>query len=237
MARGEFEPVETQIIRAELQKADVFIDVGANIGFYSCLSRALGVPTVAIEPLPQNLTLLFRNLRNNGFTDVEVIPVGLAERPGIKTLHGGGTGASLVSGWAGTAAGWHRDIAISTFDRLILPIMGSRRALIKLDVEGAELGALNGAKGLLVANPAPVWLVEVNLDEHHPAGRNPDYRAIFELFFNAGYRAFIADAKSTELDSKAVRERELAGGSPVHNYVFRKADVPSGSGRVDVKGS
>lgn len=207
-----------------LVAAQLFVDVGANVGFYTCLASSLGVPVLALEPLPQNLTLLLRNLRENGCLGVEVLPVGLAEQPGVLTLHGGGTGASLLAGWAGALAGWERNIAVSTFDRLVLPRARGLRTLIKLDIEGAELPALRAAAGLLALDPAPVWMVEINLDEHHPAGRNPDFLAIFELFFKAGYRAVVADSSAAALDLAAVTKRAASGGSPVHNYLFRRGN-------------
>ena len=222
MAAGAFEPEETRILQRELKAAELFVDVGANVGFYSCLASSLRVPVLAFEPLPQNLTLLLRNLRENGFTGVEVLPVGMGERPGVLTLHGGGTGASLLAGWAHAPAGWERDIAVSTLDRMVLPRARGLRTIVKLDIEGAELPALRGAAGLLALDPAPVWLVEVNLGEHHPLGRNPDYVALFELFFSAGYRAFVADASEEELDRGAVTRRAAVGGTPAHNYLFRK---------------
>jgi hypothetical protein len=58
MQAGLFEPEETEVIRHHLRKADVFIDVGANIGFYSCIARSDGKYVVAIEPLIQNLRYL-----------------------------------------------------------------------------------------------------------------------------------------------------------------------------------
>ena len=224
MAAGKFEPEETKVLGEELKRAQLFVDVGANVGFYSCLARSRGVPVIAVEPLQHNVSLLLRNLQANGFDDVEVLTLGLGERPGVLTLHGGGTGASLVPGWAGAPPGWERSIAVSTFDRLILPRSAGLRVLIKLDIEGAELPALRGAAGLLRQEPAPVWLVENNLDEHHPGGRNPDFGAVFAIFFDAGYRAFVADQTRAELTRADAAERERRGGAPSHNYLFRRGD-------------
>jgi FkbM family methyltransferase len=222
MASGAFEPEETRLLLEELTSAELFVDVGANIGLYSCLAAARGLNVLALEPLPQNLVLLFRNLRENGFDRAEVLPLGLGERPGIQTLYGGGTGASLIRGWAGAPAGWERSIALSTFDLLVAPRAAGRRTLIKLDIEGAELAALRGATRLLAQEPAPVWLVENNLEAHHPSGRNPHFRALFDLFFAASYRAFVADRERRELTCELVAAREQQGGAPAHNYLFRR---------------
>lgn len=53
-----------------------FLDVGGNIGYFSCLFGKLAGPTgkvVAIEPEPRNRELLERNVRNNGLTNVTVL--------------------------------------------------------------------------------------------------------------------------------------------------------------------
>lgn len=38
MATGNFEPKATKILIKQITDTDVFIDVGANVGFYSCLA-------------------------------------------------------------------------------------------------------------------------------------------------------------------------------------------------------
>ena len=91
MQAGNFEPYEGTLIQRQLVSADVFIDVGANIGYYTCLALSMKKHTVAIEPLPENLRLLYSNLSINGWTkDVEIYPVGLSDKPGLASLYGGG---------------------------------------------------------------------------------------------------------------------------------------------------
>ena len=223
-ASGEFEPDEVGFVRRELPACDAFIDVGANVGMYTCLARQAGKPTIAIEPLPDNQRYLCRNLLDNDFSDVSVYPVALGARPGLLTLYGSGTGVSVISGWADAAQ--RTPVPVATLDSIVKgsSLLG-QRMLIKVDVEGAERGVLKGAGETLAASPAPTWLVEINLDEHHPAGQNPDFQETFEIFWGHGYSATSVDA------DRAVTETEVAewvrtgrrsfGG---HNYVFRKQD-------------
>ena len=97
---------ETALMRQHLSQSDVFIDVGANIGFYSCLARSLGKQVIAIEPLLKNLNHLYSNLIDNTWKDVEVFPVGLSDHPGLAVLYGASsTGASLISNWVGLLFG------------------------------------------------------------------------------------------------------------------------------------
>src|SRR5438093_3453331 len=62
MQAGTFEPEETALIQQCLRDAEVFVDVGANIGFYSCIARLAGKQVIAVEPLRRNLDYFYANM-------------------------------------------------------------------------------------------------------------------------------------------------------------------------------
>lgn len=194
MQDGSFEPDETRLLQRVASETDVFVDVGANIGYYVCLMRSLGKYVVAIEPLRQNLDFLFANLAANRWTDVEVLPVGLAAKPGILEIYGGGTGASLIANWAGASGALHNTIPIGTLDNTLGARFDGRRLFIKIDVEGVELDVLHGARRTLALSPAPRWLIEICLTENHPDGCNPDFPKVFDLLWANGYTARSVEA-------------------------------------------
>lgn len=194
MHDGTFEPQETAFLATRLAEVDVFVDVGANAGYFTCLARHRGTRAVAIEPSAHNLDLLFRNLRENDWSDVEVFPLGLADKPGLGMLYGDGTGASLISRWAGISEAWHRTIPLSTLDVLLAGRFIGERLLIKVDVEGAEHAVLSGSLQTLARDPAPVWLVEVCFSENFAHGVNPTFRDTFDLFWSRGYSATSLEA-------------------------------------------
>ena len=195
MQAGTWEPLETAFIESELVTTDVFVDVGANIGFFTCLARARGVQTVAIEPLETNLSALYRNVAANGWRDrIEVLPFALADAPGLLELYGTSTGASLIAGWAGTSSANVRTVPVSTLDVLLAHRFDGARMLVKVDVEGVEHQVLRGAKAMLARKPSPRWIVEVCLTEHQP-GVNPHFREVFEAFWNTGYEARTLDER------------------------------------------
>jgi FkbM family methyltransferase len=207
MKSGTFEQDETQFLESSLATAETFVDVGANTGYFSCIARKLGKRVIAFEPLPENLDYLLLNLSLNGFGDVEVFPLGLAESPGIAHLFGGSTGASLVEGWAGVAGNYRSTIATNTLDNLLRHRDGDRM-VIKMDVEGGEYRVLQGALSTLSRVPQPRWLVEICLTEHHPDGVNPHFEDTFRLFWEHGYRAYTVD-----------RERRQVGPGDVQRWV------------------
>jgi FkbM family methyltransferase len=220
MHDGTFEPEERRIIARALRDADVFVDVGANVGYYTCLARAAGATVVAVEPLESNVRALLRGLDANGWTDVEVWPVGVAGESAIVPLYGASTGASLVEGWANISKSWKTSIPVTTLDILLGHRFGGKRMLIKMDIEGAEYPALRGARSLLERVPKPTWLVEISLAVHHPVP-NAHFAETFEMFWSAGYTAAIAAAGEEEVRPEDVAEWVRRGDCPGYNWVFR----------------
>lgn len=193
MREGTFEPDETAIMSRVLPSVDLFVDVGANLGYFSLLARKLGVPVIAVEPQPQNVKTLEQNLSANNWR-AEIHQVALAERPGTLPLYGAsGPSASLLPRWAGYSTKHVQQVPVSTLDILMASQRDDKVLAVKIDVEGAEIGVLNGASETLGRFPNSYWLVEVCLNEFHPDGSNPDFLAAFATFYSFGYRAYVAD--------------------------------------------
>jgi FkbM family methyltransferase len=224
MQAGDFEREETSLIKDLLEGAEVFVDVGANIGFYTCLALASGKYTLAIEPLAQNVEYLYANLEANGWKNVEIYPVGLADRPGLATLYGGNTGASFVSGWANSSPLWRRTISVSTLDILLGGRFEGKQLLIKVDVEGGEYDLLQGASETLKLLPAPVWMMEITLRGYHPSGLNPNYTSTFEVFWRHGYQAWTINHERKTVSPADVKRWMKFGKSEfgTGNYLFTK---------------
>jgi FkbM family methyltransferase len=223
MQSGIFEKEETALMRQHISQSDIFIDVGANIGFYSCLARSLGKHVISVEPLSRNLGHLYDNLIDNNWNDVEVFPIGLSDKPGLAILYGASsTGASLIRNWAGASQRFKRIIALSTLDILLSNRFEGQKLFIKIDVEGMEYPVLLGATRTLTMASKPTWLLEICLNEFYPTGVNPNYLATFELFWQYGYEVRTADHNNRLVKPSDVQRWVKVGRceSGVINYIF-----------------
>ena len=232
MRNGTFEPEETALLAQLLQRADRFIDVGANLGYYTCLALQSGRGVLAIEPQPRNLRSLYQNLISNGWErNAEVMPVALAASPGLLTLYGAsGPSASLLKNWAGYSSRHSQTVAVSTLDNLLSGRFDNERLLVKVDVEGAELGVLQGAQVTLRRSVRPMWLLEVCLHEFHPDGFNPDFLQVFQAFWDNGYEAYTAEAMPRRVPRERVEAWWAARrtDSGTFNYIFATPDAVAG---------
>jgi methyltransferase, FkbM family len=229
MRKGTFEPEETRILSAVFETVDVFIDVGANVGYYCCLALQKNKAVVAFEPQLQNLACLYQNLTSNGWQDkAEVFPLALSTSPGLLSLFGAsGPSASLVKHWAGYSSRFSQLVPTNTLDNVLSGRFADKRLVIKIDVEGAEFQVLEGALATIARRPKPIWLIEVCFREYHPAGVNPDYLKIFQLFWASGYRCHAADDHCSPVLPGDV-ERWLSTGVRelnTFNYVFVPDDI------------
>jgi FkbM family methyltransferase len=224
MRIGKFEVEEAAIIARLLPKVDIFVDIGANLGYYTCLALQMGKPVIAIEPQQQNLQCLFQNLMANGWEDkAEVFPLALSDRPRLLTLYGAsGPSASLIKNWAGYSSRFKKIVPVSTLDNILAGRFFGERLFIKMDVEGAEYLVLKGALATLRLVPKPIWLLEICLEEFHPEGRNPDFQKIFQLFWENGYLAFTATESPKLVISSDVAKwvEKSHAESGTFNYIF-----------------
>lgn len=162
-----FETGTTELLGRLLRPSDVTFDVGANIGWYTTLFAAQ-CPRGrchAFEPEPEIFEELARNCALNGIAErVKLNNLGLGATGGATTIYrfaGVPHGHTSLSSQVGADA---RGVGcrITTVDEYCVQRGLKRVDLIKVDVEGAELGVLQGAQSLLASGQSPIWVFEVN---------------------------------------------------------------------------
>lgn len=225
MQKGEFEPEETAIVKKIMPHTDIFINVGANIGYYCCIALSYGKPVVAFEPIHHNLQYLLRNVKANGWnSEIEVFPMALSNRTGIIEIYGGGTGASLIKGWADTPEQNFTLVPCTTMSNVLGDSFKGRQCFFLVDIEGAEFYMLQGASALVHLDPKPVWMMEVTITEHLPKGVsiNPNLLSTFQVFWDGGYEAWTADDQCRLIEPDEVKNVIQSGKDTIltHNFLF-----------------
>lgn len=187
--RYGFCAVEARLCAELLRPGDVFVDGGANIGLFA-LRGATVVGSkgrvVACEPGPGTMDLLRANAQCNCFTTIDLHEVALSDSAGTApfTVFEDGSG---VSSFAPSSAGGRAvDVAVVTLDSLTSRF-ADRVALVKLDVEGAEAKALQGAS-TLIARSAPLFLIEV--EPGHLARQGSSIDDLMDALQPHGYEAY-----------------------------------------------
>ena len=225
MSQGDFEPVETELVRKILPGVDVFVNVGANVGYYCCHALSMGKPIIAFEPIERNFRHLCRNIKANGWSGAELYPIALSNKIDILEIYGGNTGASLVKGWAGIPESYVNLVPSSTMDIVLSTRLCGKRTLILVDIEGAERWMLEDASIMLSNNPKPIWIVEIAAKEHqsHQVKMNPNFLSTFEIFFQNGYEAFNINQSLTPITITEVNQIFSGESEPsTHNFLFRE---------------
>ena len=225
MEQGIFEQKETTIIIKLLAQADIFINIGANIGYYCCLALSCGKYSIAFEPIQMNLRYLYKNIKANQCeNNIEIFPIALSNQVGIVDIYGGGTGASLVKGWEGISAHNVTQVPTSTLDNILVSRFQDKKCLIIIDVEGAEKYVLEGADKFLSRQPKPLWMVEISISEHQPKGTkiNPNLSSIFQIFWNNGYEAWAVGEKVRSVGAEEIKAVVETGEDTLftHNFLF-----------------
>lgn len=183
-----YELAEASAFLELLENHEAVVDIGANVGFYSCLAAGRGKQVISFEPSPRNLKFLYRNLWENRLQSVEVFPLGLARQPGLNRLYGFGGIASFVPGWAQADKKRFDIVPVTSLDTIVAGRFRGRKLLVKMDVEGFELDVLAGAERTLDLEPKPTWLIEISLSlDIIPGGINTRFAEAFEIFWSHGY--------------------------------------------------
>ena len=192
---GIWEPYETSLVLCALQPGDVFVDVGANLGYFSVLAASVvgeGGAVFAFEPDPANFQLIEANAALNGLQNrIEAIQAALAAADGKGQLF-----------LSADNLGDHQTYATGG-ERKCLPIAllnGSdylgdrlhRLDLLKIDTQGSEYQVVQGLLPLLQRQQRPpriiIELTPLSLRQAGASGR-----ALIELLARLEQPMWIID--------------------------------------------
>lgn len=157
LALGKYEEMETKLIREKVKKDMIFVDAGANIGYYTLIASSIvgdGGRVISFEPSIENFSFLEKTIKFNNLKNV--IPCNLAlsdkddeidffistENKGDHRIYNDNEDSKRQS----------VRIKVTSMDNHLLSLGIERVDFIKMDVQGVEWLVLNGMSKILSNN-------------------------------------------------------------------------------------
>lgn len=186
--RGSYSRDGLRLFAELLHDGMVFVDVGANQGEFTLFAakRLHHGRVLAFEPNREIHRRLMRNLEANGFRNVTVRRLGLWSEPTRRPLYDqqarfadGSVHEGLATVFPNPSRSSRVDeIECTTLDAVVAEEGIERVDVIKIDVEGAELGVLQGARKTLERD-RPTLLIEADRERAEAAGTGLDALRVF----------------------------------------------------------
>ena len=245
---SQHERETAQLLRRLVEPGMVALDVGAHVGYYTrLLARQTGAGgrVIAFEPHPRSHQALRHNTR--ALTNVRPLQVAVAEAAGSAELYdylmmsGSGSlhydeslahlqrarmGADDVAPRGRESFEMQRfQVETVSLDACLAELGIARVDVVKMDIEGAELGALRGMRGMIAASPGLKLVMEYNPSALRAFGHDP--QAALEEALGMGFsRVEAIEAEGSlrdwrDADLVARETARMLGDMGVVNLLFR----------------
>lgn len=188
-ALGRYEVPKHDAIESLLKPGQVFVDVGVNKGDFTLLAAKLvgaGGAVLSFEPEAENCKWIRQSIELNGYKNARLFELALSDENGSAQL------------FIGKKSGWHTllpnqknadqgavTVKTQTLDSLLSEQDFTRPIdMMKIDVEGAEVKVLRGARKTIAGSPNLIMF----LDIHPHLGVNP--QEVFAFLNELGFNVF-----------------------------------------------
>ncbi|MBD2093923.1 FkbM family methyltransferase [Trichocoleus sp. FACHB-591] len=167
IVEGRHDEVVLEALNKTLCKGGIFLDIGANIGYFSLIAASLpSVKVFAFEPSGREIYRLYRNICLNDFTNITVIPYGISTKIGFLELniaadHNPGMN-SVLDLTRITTYSKSTSCYFTTLDSLLAESILRDVRLCKIDVEGYEMFVLKGLETMIHLMHEAVFVVEIS---------------------------------------------------------------------------
>lgn len=181
-----------------LRPEDAFIDIGANVGFYTILASTIVIetPILAIEANPRNASVLREQIALNNVGNIRMLETALGDAESTLMFDDCGreTGSLAHEG-----VSFQRQIEVrcTLLDTLLAGNALADCIVAKMDVEGCEEMILRGAKETLKRGDVSVWLFELadaGLRRHGSSSER-----LIQVFEQSGYSILYWDEERQHL--------------------------------------
>ena len=160
---GVYEKAETRFFQSACRDGMTFLDVGANLGYYTALAaRAVGPNgrVLAVEPDPDSFGYLEQTIAANAVGNVEAFPVAASDAPAILPLYISTDNRGDNRLYASDGERPQVEVKARPLDTLLRDNKIDTVDLIKIDVQGYEPKVIAGLRETITASPNLTLLTE-----------------------------------------------------------------------------
>lgn len=189
--KGILPKIETDVLKKYKDEFDIFIDVGAFVGFFSVFTNSIrkNVKYIAFEPQIDSFKLLKKNFLINNIDDYHLFNLALSDRKYKSKLYGFGQGASLIKNWGGIT-NYTKPINVDMLDNFYhLITKKDSKIFLKIDAEGREYQILMGGKKFLNHNVKIIIFFENSVSRNFE-DKNPYFLKIYKLLIENSFKIY-----------------------------------------------
>jgi len=160
---GVYEKAETRFFQSACRDGMTFLDVGANLGYYTALAaRAVGPNgrVLAVEPDPDSFGYLEQTIAANAVGNVQAFPVAASDAPATLPLYISTDNRGDNRLYASGEDRPQVEVAARPLDALLRENKIDKVDLIKIDVQGYEPRVIAGLRETITASPNLTLLTE-----------------------------------------------------------------------------
>jgi FkbM family methyltransferase len=209
---GVWEPHLTKWIARRIRRGDIFVDVGANVGYFTLLAATLvgqSGTVVAVEPSPRLFAMLRKGILRNRVKNVRALNLAVLDHSGTVPLYRGTEHHSgLTTTRAERGLDLECEVEAAPLMAILLPEELENARLVKIDVEGAEWAVISGMEPLLRAGRPDLEIV-VEIDPELLAHQRRRPEDLLQLFAEHGFHAYRVENDYSAESYIASRGREL----------------------------
>jgi FkbM family methyltransferase len=174
----------------EQRDSNVFVDVGANLGYFTLAAASLGYDVVAFEPMSRNARKLSRSILRNNYSEYVLLYQNAVTNASDDTVTLAATDASSNqgNGQITSAAGGESAPTVTLSDLFSQGTHATDAHIVKIDTEGMEAAVLLGARHWICSGKVRHIILEFS----EATRANAEYPAadMFAFMQRAGYTLF-----------------------------------------------
>lgn len=212
---GYWEEIESQFILNNLKSNDTFIDIGANIGYFSLLASTVTDKVYCIEAVPSTYNMLQNNIKFNQ-RDIKAFNIAMSgsDNDGELLFPKNPSPKNHVLNSKKLDNTETILVKSKSFDLFVMENGIKQIDFIKIDIEGYEYFFLEGARKSIEKND-PIILIEIEDSRTQKFGIKAE--KIFDYFKSLNYRYYVVSENENKLIEPSGMEEDL---NKARDFVF-----------------